>query len=300
MAFKNAAGLFGTASLQFYPSYKPSGLEWTGDVPVHWEVRRLRDSVSGCVGGIWGSEPNGLHDLPCVRVADFDRQSFRVHMDDPTIRAIAPNERRRRILASGDLLLEKSGGGRFTTCWGCNAVWTMSMPAVCSNFIACLRIRDGYDPVFLTYLHSALYALRLNSRSIKQTTGIQNLDTSAYLSERVCIPPLPEQRAIARYFDHVDRRIQRYIDTKEQLIALLQEARQATIHRAVTRGLDPDVPLKPSGVDWLGDVPAHWEVAQLEDSIREVPLRAVEERRRMRSLRGVPCIRYEETCTTVT
>ena len=73
--------------------------------------------------------------------------------------------------------------------------------------------------------------------------------------------PLAEQRAIARYLDHVDGRIQRYIEAKEQLIALLQEARQAIIQRAVTRGLDPDVPLKPSGVDWLGDVPAHWEVA---------------------------------------
>ena len=112
----------------------------------------------------------------------------------------------------------------------------------------------------------------------------------------LALPPLPEQHAIARYLDHVDHRIQRYIDTKEKLIALLQEARQATIHRAVTRGLDPDVPLKPSGVDWLGDVPAHWEVAQLGRIGRfskgsggtkadEVPA-------------GVPCIRYGDLYTS--
>ena len=105
-----------------------------------------------------------------------------------------------------------------------------------------------------------------------------------------------EQRAIARYLDHVERRIQRYIEAKEKLIALLHEARQATIHRAVTRGLDPDVPLKPSGVDWLGDVPAHWEVAQLGRIGRfskgsggtkadEVP-------------EGVPCIRYGDLYTS--
>ena len=79
----------------------------------------------------------------------------------------------------------------------------------------------------------------------------------------IALPPLPEQRAIVRYLDHVDDRIRRYVSAKEKLIALLEEERQAVIHRAVTRGLDPNVPLKPSGVEWLGDVPAHWEVVQL-------------------------------------
>ena len=254
---------------QPYSAYKPSGVDWLGDVPAHWEVRRLRDSVAGCIGGVWGSEPNGLDDLPCVRVADFDRQRFRVHIGNPTLRAIASNERRQRILTAGDLLLEKSGGGDLQPV-GVVMLYDHDVPAVCSNFIARLRVRKGYDPVFLTFLHSTLYALRLNARSIKQTTGIQNLDTSAYLGEKVCFPPRPEQHAIARYLDHVDRRIQRYIQAKQKRITLLHEARQAIIHRAVTRGLDPDVPLKPSGVDWLGDVPAHWEIRRAKYLYREV------------------------------
>ena len=77
------------------------------------------------------------------------------------------------------------------------------------------------------------------------------------------LPPLPEQRAIVRYLDHVDDRIRRYVSAREKLIALLEEERQAVIHRAVTRGLDPNVPLKPSGVEWLGEVPEHWEVRRL-------------------------------------
>ena len=77
------------------------------------------------------------------------------------------------------------------------------------------------------------------------------------------LPPLPEQGAIVRYLDHVDDRIRRYVSAKERLIALLEEERQAVIDRAVTRGLDPNVRLKPSGVEWLGDVPAHWEVRRL-------------------------------------
>ena len=74
-----------------------------------------------------------------------------------------------------------------------------------------------------------------------------------------CVPPLPEQAAIVRYLDHVDRRISRYIRAKQRLIELLEEEKQVIIHRAVTRGLDPDVPLKPSGVEWLGDVPDQWD-----------------------------------------
>ena len=72
--------------------------------------------------------------------------------------------------------------------------------------------------------------------------------------------PLSEQAAIVRFLDHADRRIRRYIRAKQKLIKLLEEQKQAIIHRAVTRGLDPNVRLKPSGVEWLGDVPEHWEV----------------------------------------
>ena len=82
------------------------------------------------------------------------------------------------------------------------------------------------------------------------------------------LPPLPEQRAIARYLDYMDRRIQRYIRAKERLIELLEEQKRAVINHAVTRGLDPDVPLTPSGVEWLGDVPAHWEVRRLKHVCR--------------------------------
>ena len=80
---------------------------------------------------------------------------------------------------------------------------------------------------------------------------------------RLPVPSLPEQTAIVRYLDHVDRRIRRYVRAKRNLIALLEEEKQAVINQAVTRGLDPNVRLKPSGVEWLGDVPEHWEVCKL-------------------------------------
>ena len=83
--------------------------------------------------------------------------------------------------------------------------------------------------------------------------------------------PSHEQAAIVRYLDHADRRIRRYVDAKRKLIGLLEEEKQAIVNQAVTRGLDPNVPLKPSGVEWLGDIPAHWDMLQLGRAHRHLP-----------------------------
>ena len=88
--------------------------------------------------------------------------------------------------------------------------------------------------------------------------------TTVFWRRPVVLPPIGEQTAILRFLDHADRRIRRYIRAKQKLIKLLEEQKQAIIHRAVTRGLDPNVRLKPSGVEWLGDVPEHWEVQRLK------------------------------------
>ena len=252
------------ASPMPFPTYKPSGVEWVGDVPEHWDVRRLRDSVLACVNGVWGEERNGLDDIPCVRVADFDRHRMRVRKPVPTLRAVASKQRVRRMLQSGDLLLEKSGGGDQQPV-GVVILFDHDTPAVSSNFVARMQVRRGFDPAFLTFLHSVLYSIGLNTRSIKQTTGIQNLDSNAYLNESFAFPPFLEQAAIVRYLDHVDRRIRRYITAKRKLVALFEEERQAVVNQAVTRGLVPNVPLKPSGVEWLGDVPEHWELPRLRN-----------------------------------
>ena len=216
---------------------KPSGIEWLGDVPKHWEVRRLCNSVAECVNGTWGTDPNGADDLPCIRVADFDREQKRVCVTTPTIRAITSSDRRRRLLRPGDLLLEKSGGGQQQPV-GAVVLYDQEVDAVCSNFIARVVTKEGYNPNFLVFLHSALYAVGLNKRSIKQTTGIQNIDAKAYFGEYVAFPPLPEQAAIAAYLNKTTTDIDTAIHSTRREITLLREYRTRLIADVVTGKVD--------------------------------------------------------------
>ena len=248
--------------LEPYPAYRFSGLEWMGEIPAHWEVKRLRATVLSCQNGVWGAEPNGSDDIACVRVADFDRVGFRANMDRPTLRSLETDVLQTRKLYPGDLLLEVSGGGEKQPV-GAVVLYDNEQTAVCSNFIAQLRPSKGFEPNFLTYLHSTLYSARVNVRSIKQSIGIQNLDKASYLNEAAGFPPLAEQRAIAVFVDRETAKIDSLVTKKERLIELLQEKRTALISRAVTKGLDLDVPMKDSGVEWLGKIPARWEVKRL-------------------------------------
>ncbi|EPO4621467.1 restriction endonuclease subunit S, partial [Escherichia coli] len=103
---------------------------------------------------------------------------------------------------------------------------------------------------------------KVNYPSIKQTTGIQNLDSDSYLMEKFCFPPKHEQKNISCFLDHETAKIDNLIEKQQQLIKLLKEKRQAVISHAVTKGLNPDVPMKDSGVEWLGKVPEHWGVTR--------------------------------------
>ena len=260
-----------------YRQYKSSGVEWLGNVPEHWEVDRVKWTTTGTVNGIWGEEPNGVDDLICVRVADFDRDRYLVVDEPPTLRSVDEEQRRGRLLRKGDLLIEKSGGGEKQLV-GCVVFFDHEFSAVCSNFIARMPILARHSARFWSYAHAALYEGRLNYPAIKQTTGIQNLDSAAYLDTRVGLPPGDEQHAIASFLDHEAKKIDTLVAKERTLIERLRERRTALISRTVTRGLPPDAAraasldphpkLKPSGVDWLGDVPQHWAIGRFSREVR--------------------------------
>ena len=244
-------------SFPSYPAYKDSSVEWLGEVPQNWSVHSLKRTVDGCVNGLWGDEPDGENDIAVIRVADFERSFSTVGLDKLTYRSITPKERQSRLIKSGDLLIEKSGGGEKTLV-GCVVLFTHGVDAITSNFVARMRPLPEFDSQFLSYAFGNLYHGRVNYPSVKQVTGIQNLDAESYLQERFCFPTRVEQIQIARFLDHETARIDALIEEQQRLIELLKEKRQSVISHAVTKGLDPTVPMKDSGVEWLGEVPAHW------------------------------------------
>lgn len=247
------------------PLFEPENASqrWRATPPPHWPLKRLKWSISGIYNGIWGDEPDGENDIVCIRVADFDRIRRSVVNEPTTIRSVAMSSREQRVLQEGDLLIEKSGGGD-NQLVGCVVHFGHAFEAVCSNFVARIRLQDGMLPQYWSYVHSSLYSARLNFPAIKQTTGIQNLDAEAYFNIKVAFPPIQEQRAIANYLDRETARIDGLIAEKERMLALLEEKRAALISRIVTRGLDSNVPLKPSSQEWLGEIPAHWGLQRLK------------------------------------
>ncbi|WP_249531203.1 restriction endonuclease subunit S [Escherichia coli] len=242
-----------------YDDYVDSGVEWLGRVPSHWQIIRLKNTINGCVNGLWGADPNGKDELVVVRVSDFDEQKLNVSDEKLTYRSIPENERKSRLLKFGDLLIEKSGGGDKTLV-GRVVLFDKSYTAVTSNFVAKMTPKNWVNHSFLKYVFFSLYSRGVNYVSIKQTTGIQNLDANSYLNEVFCFPDEFVQAEVANFLDKKTALIDEAISIKEQQISLLKERKQIIIQQAVTQGLDPNVPMKDSGMDWIGKIPQHWKL----------------------------------------
>ena len=242
--------------LQPYPAYKPSGLDWLGDVPAHWDLVQLGriGRFSKGSGGTKADEvPEGV---PCIRYGDL-YTSHKFHIRASRSCVSETDALNYTPLRYGDILF--AGSGETIEEIGKSAVNLIDQPACCGGDVILFRSAREIDATFSGYAIDCP-ASQYQKSTMGRGITVMHIYGSELKYLWLPLPPLPEQHTIARYLDHVDRRIQRYIQAKQKRITLLHEARQAIIHRAVTRGLDPDVPLKPSGVDWLGDIPVHWEV----------------------------------------
>lgn len=218
-----------------------SGVEWIGEIPSHWTVQRLASTVAFSRNGVWGTDPDGgSEDIRCIRVADFDRPHQRVRDETRTLRRVTASERAGRVIRPGDLLLEKSGGGEKSPV-GFVVLYDRDEPAVCSNFVSRVELAPSMEPRFWTFVHGAMYRLRLTEKSLKQSTGIQNLDQAAYFNELVPMPPPHEQTSIADYLDRQSAQIDIALQTAWQAIDLARERRAALISAAVTGKIDVGV-----------------------------------------------------------
>ena len=249
-----------TPALHPYPAYKPSGIELLGDVPEHWDLVQLGriGRISKGTGGTKEDEtPEGI---PCIRYGDL-YTSHKFHIVGSRTFVTEAKALEYTPIQYGDILF--AGSGETIEEIGKSAVNLMESPASCGGDVILFRPDIEIDARFSGY---AIDCPQSQYQKSCMGRGITIMHIYGDELKRlwVALPPLPEQTAIVRYLDYVDRRVRRFVEAKRKLIALLEEERQAVIHRAVTRGLDPNVPLKPSGVEWLGDVPAHWGVRQLK------------------------------------
>lgn len=247
-----------------YEEYKDSGMSWIGEVPTQWKRSRLKFLFSHSNAGVWGEEEKGdENDIACFRVADFDYQKGYLGFDKLTMRNITAKELEGRLLSQGSLLIEKSGGGDATPV-GRVVRFNYEDKATCSNFVHFVTVDESHNSDFLYYYFYAMYANKENLLYFNQTTGIQNLKVGEYLGQSIFIPTYEEQQAIVSYLDEKCGKINGAIDVQKKKIDLLNELKQTIITNAVTKGLNPDVPMKDSGVEWIGQVPEHWEVMKLK------------------------------------
>jgi type I restriction enzyme S subunit len=241
--------------LKPYSAMKDSGVEWLGDVPEHWEVRRVKSNVTNVVDQTSEREKDDAYIalehvqswtgqiIDAGSDVEFDSQVKRFRRNDVLFGKLRPYLAKvARPVVDG-------------VCVGEFLVLRTDEQAQTSNFLEqVMRSKPVIDVI-----NASTFGAKM-----------PRADWNFIGSLPQALPPLPEQAAIVRYLDHVDRRVRRLVRAKRKLIALLTEQKQAIIHRAVTRGLDPNVPLKDSGVEWLGEVPEHWGISRAKQILQQV------------------------------
>jgi type I restriction enzyme, S subunit len=249
-----------------YPSYKPSGVEWIGEIPEGWLLRRLKHNtyIKARVGwhGLKSDEFTTTGPY-CITGTDFIngeinwKSCYRIgterYNEDPYIQ-----------LKENDLLITKDG-----TIGKTAIVKKMDGEATLNSGVFVVRPERDYDTRFLYWiLNSSVFTEFVNFYSKGST--IIHLYQDTFCNLPVPFPPLDQQHKISTYLDHTTQTIDTAIQKKQRLIELLQEEKTAMINQAVTRGLDPNVPMKDSGVEWLGMVPENWQVKKVKHTLTKI------------------------------
>lgn len=254
-------------NLKPYSEYKESGIAWAGFLPVAWRTERAK----------WLFTKMDRPVRPEDEVVTCFRDGMVTLRKNRRLRGFteATVESGYQGIRNGDLVIH--GMDAFAGAIGVSSSDGKGTP-----------VYNVCQPGAGVNSHYYAYAVREMSQSqwiLALAKGIRERSTDfrfeVFGNQRVPLPPPAEQAAIVRFLDWANGRLERAIRAKRKVIALLNEQKQAIIHRAVTRGLDPSVPLKPSGIPWLGDIPQHWAVSRIKNEFnclntQRVPLNAVE------------------------
>jgi len=250
-----------TSKIRFksYPTYKESGVEWLGEIPSAWGLKRLKRVVSFQGGGTPAKDnPEYWRgDIPWVSPKDMKVSVVLDTEDKITLQAI--RESATNLVPAGAVLIVVRSGILAHTIpvalAGCEVTLNQDLKA--------LIPRSELLSQYLAYLLSGKQGELLFEWK-KEGATVESLELSLVVRTPIPVPDLDEQRAIAAFLERETAKIDALVAKKEQLIELLQENRTALITRAVTKGLDPNVPMKDSGVEWVGHIPTDWKVKKVK------------------------------------
>ena len=243
-----------------YPAYKNSGVAWLGEVPEHWKVIRLKNVLQRRITDGPHTTPDFADDgVPFLSV-DGIQDGELVFDGCRYISTVAHEEYRRKALPQrNDLLMGKAASTGKIARVKVDFEFSIWSP------LALIRLdpRASNAAFYEQSLKSPVVQAQIDNLCTANTQKNISMDDIPKLI--LTRPPLPEQTQIAAFLDRETAKIDALVAEQRRLVDLLKEKRQAVISHAVTRGLNPDAPMKPSGVEWLGDVPGHWEVKRLRD-----------------------------------
>lgn len=242
---------------------KDSGVEWIGEIPADWDIRKIKNCIVNCFGGCWGEDEKPQNRHLCIRIADFDFDKQLVKSTASTMRSYTQIQLANGMLEDGDIILEKSGGGEKTPVGRTVLYDKKTHPnAMFANFCNVLRPSIETNNKYFAYILKSLYQTTGMRLFFNQTTGIQNLNMKEYLNACISFPLLTEQQQIVHFLDRKCTAIDTAIEKTKKSIEKLEEYKKAVITKAVTKGINPNAKMKDSGVEWIGEIPEGWKVTK--------------------------------------
>ena len=239
-----------------YPAYKKSGIEWLRETPAHWTVTVLKRIGNLRAGAGFPEDEQGLQSggIPFFKVGDmgFGGNEREMISCPNTISDATARRLRAFVFPARTIVFAKVGAALLL-----NRRRILTQPSCIDNNMM------GFMPGIRDHVWAFYWLSGLDFRRLANPGAVPSVNEGQLQDTPVVLPPAAEQRAIAVFLDRETERINALVTKKERLIELLQEERIALITRAVTRGVDPNVVIKDSGVEWLGEIPAHWEVREL-------------------------------------
>jgi type I restriction enzyme S subunit len=241
-----------------YDSYKDSGIEWIGEIPYYWNIRKLKFICKIFNGDSLKDEEKELYreeienSIPYVSTKDIDVWTSKINYENGL--SIPIDHARFKIASKNSFLMCIEGGsaGR--------KHGLLEKDVFFVNKLACFETKSENNKFLYYYSQSPLFQSQFQNSLSGLIGGVA---ISQIRNFSAILPSLNEQIIIANYLDHKTSQIDSLISKKERLIQLLEEERIALINQAVTKGLDPSVPMKDSGIEWLGEIPKHWEAKKL-------------------------------------